>query len=91
MVFVKPWNKEAERIFRQLAKDQRAYTKNNKITRKLGRSYPELFDNGFMDIGRIDRKNESIIVLRPGIGIAPVPPKPSIPSKFLKFQFFRIY
>lgn len=93
MYTLKPWNKEVERIMRQLAKDRVVYIDNVDITRKIGRNHSSLFDeaNGFMDIGKIERRNKSMIALRPGVGIAPVPKLPSVPSKFIKFKFYRIF
>ena len=87
MYTLKPWNKEVERIMRQLAKDKITFT------RKIGRNHPILVDehNGFMDVGRITKRNKSMIALRPGVGIQPLPKIPSIPSKFMKFKFYRIF
>ena len=86
-MFVRPWNKESEKYLFQLAKERTLFTRDINFTRSLGRRYPELSDNGFMDIGRIDKKHESIIALRPGIGLAPLPTR----RKFMKFQLYRLF
>lgn len=91
-MFVKPWSKEVEKYFKRLAKDRLFYTKDINFTRNLGRKYPELFDknNGFMDIGRIEKRNESIVVVRPGSIVVPLEEPDWRRRKFTKFKFFKI-
>lgn len=91
-MFVKPWCKEAENYFKRLAKDRIAYVDDIKFTRNLGHKYPELFDeiNGFMDIGRIDKRRKSMIALRPGNVIVPIKENDCRRRKFTPFKLFKI-
>ena len=88
-----PWDKESEKYFRRLMKDRIVYIDNNKFTRAFGRRYPTLFDEnqGYLDIGRIDRRNKSMIALRPGITLAPIQSPPTRITRIQKYKFFRIY
>ena len=81
MVFVKPFNKEHERIFRHLMKNNIAYTNDIKLSRSFGRHYTDVIDRGWMDIARITKKNKSIIAIPPNIRIVP---------KQKRFYFFLI-
>ena len=83
-----PWNEKAEKYLRRLAKDRILYTNDIEFTRTLGRRYPNLLkaDDGFLDIGRIERRHSSMIAIRPGSGIAPKREN----RKFLQFDFFKI-
>ena len=81
MVFVKPFNKEHERIFRQLMKNNIAYTNDIKLSRSFGRHYPKIIDGGFLDIARIDKKKRTVFVSPPDIRIIP---------KQKRFYFYRI-
>jgi hypothetical protein len=80
-----------EKYFRRLIKDRIAYTDDIQFTRQLGRKYPELFDkdNGFLDIARIKKRHESVLILRPNTGLAPITP-PTSTSKYKKYKFFKI-
>lgn len=91
-MFVKPWSKEAENCFRRLVKDRVVYTDDISFTRKLGRAYPELFDKtkGVMDIGRIEKRKESIIAIRPGNTLIPLGELDCRKRKFTSFKFFKI-
>ena len=91
-MYVKPWSSESERILRRLVKNGKAYTPNNTLTRTFGRKYPELIDNNFLDIGRIDKKKESIIATRENVVVVPKPSFNGGPqSKFPKFHFYKIF
>lgn len=70
-MYIKPWNKESERILRHLTKNGKAWTKDVTLTRAFGRRCPEIIDNDFMDIGRIEKKNKSVFVLGEDIQIMP--------------------
>lgn len=89
--FIKP-DKEYEKYFSRLLKDRVVYTNDIQFTRKISRKHPELFDKdkGFLDIARIKKRNESVLILRPYAGLAPISPPSSINSK-KKYQFFRIF
>ena len=91
MYDIKPFDKEMKRILDQLQKDRNAYTSDIKLTRKMGKKYPELFDEniGLMDIGRIEKTRKSVITLRPGAMILPLPPPPTRPSSF-KYRVYKI-
>ena len=58
-MFVKPWNKEAERILKQLSMNGRAYIKNNpQLPREFGMKCKEIINNNFLDIATIRNKKE---------------------------------
>lgn len=82
-MFVKPWDERSKRILDQLTRDRIAYITDPKISRNFGMKYPDLFDEvkGFADIGNINRRKESVFVLRPNIEIMPLP-------KNKKYKFF---
>jgi len=86
-MMVKPWCKEAEDYFRRLAKDRVVYIKDTTFTRNFGRRYSKLINKDYLDIGRIDRKKESVITLRPGVNIEPL----ELNRKNLKFKFNRLF
>jgi len=90
MKTIRPWNKESERIFEQMAKDGKAYTTNEIFTRAFGRRHPTIFnkDNGFLDIARIDKRRESVILPRSGIRVIPLPDRP---GEAVKLQFKKKY
>lgn len=69
MVFVKPFNKEHERIFRRLMRSNIAYTDDIKLSRSFGRHYPSIIDGGFLDIARIEKKKRTVFVSPPEIRI----------------------
>ena len=80
-----PWDKEIENLFHQLAKDRVAYTKNTHVASDLGRRYPELIDDGFLDIVTTNYRKkspETIIIMRPNVV--------SI-QKIKKFSFHKIF
>jgi len=81
MVFVKPFNKEHERIFRHLMKNNIAYTNDVELSRNFGRHYHSLIDDGWMDIARITKKKRTIIAIPPNIRIVP---------KKKRYYFFNI-
>jgi hypothetical protein len=89
-MYIKPIDKY-DKYFRRLLKSHRVDIDDISIVRNMPRKYPELFDknNGFMDIGRIDRTRTSMLVLRPNTGIAPIYPPSS--KKGIKYKFFRIF
>lgn len=91
-MFVKPWSKDAERCFRDLVKWRNAYVDDIKFTRNLGRTHPELTDknNGFIDIGRIDKTNRSVVTLRKHVSLIPIESSSSR-SRNLKFRFYKIF
>lgn len=92
-MYIKPWSKESENYFRRLAKDRIMYTDNIKFTRNFGRKYPSLFnkDTGVMDIGRIDKRKQSMIAIRPGMGIAPMEGPDWRRRKFTHFQVYKMF
>jgi len=86
-MFVRPWSKEAENYFKRLAKDRIAYTKDTNFTRNFGKKYANLIDQDFLDIGRIGRKRESVIVLRPGVTLEPIKRR----NSRLAFKFEKLF
>ena len=85
---IKPWNEKSKNKIRQLAKDGIIYTNDINFTRTIGRRYPQLFDenNGFLDIGRIGKRNKSMIAKRPNVSIIPI-----IKPRTTKFKFYKIF
>jgi len=49
-MFIRPWNKEAERILIQLKKNGKAMCNNSSIAREFGKKHRDLIDNGFFDM-----------------------------------------
>ena len=90
MKTIRPWDKESERILNQIAKDDKAYTTNENFTRAFGRRHPAIFDehNGFLDIARIDKRRESVILPRRGIKLIPLPDRS---GEAIKLQFKKKY
>jgi len=96
MKTIRPWNKESERVLNQIAKDGKAYTANEMFTRAFGRKHPTIFDknNGFLDIARIEKRRESVILPRNGIRLIPLEEFPSDAVKLRfkkKYGFVRIF
>ena len=89
---ITPWSKEAENYFRRLVKQKVIYTDDIHFTRTLGRKYPELFDEniGVMDIGRIEKRNKSMIAIRPGITIVPIKQENWRKRRYTPFKFFKL-
>jgi len=90
MKTIRPWNKESERILSQIAKDGKAYTNDMNFTRLFGRKHPQLFDknNGYLDIARIDKRRESVILPRKDIRLIPLD---EFPSEEIKLRFKKRY
>ncbi len=90
---INPKTKQVEKLFRRLAKDKIGYVDDINFTRNLGRWYPELFDenNGFMDIARIDKRRTSVVVVRPGFGVAPLESSSSRKRRFIRFELFKLF
>jgi len=90
MISIKPWDEEDTKVFRRLIKDKgKFYTNDIDVPRKFGRRYPQLFDEGYLDIGRIKKKRESIIATRPNVGIVPI--QGSSAARKMKFKFYKIF
>lgn len=92
---ITPWNKDVERLFDSIAKNQRAYVNDIKVTRSLGKKLPDLFDEneGFMDIGRIGKTRKSVVVPRIGVQVVPLPESDSESIKIRrkkKYGIFRV-
>lgn len=92
---ITPWNKDVERLFDSIVKNQRAYISDVNLTRSLGRRLPDLFDenDGFMDIGRIGKTRKSVVVPRIGVQVVPLPERSSYQTKLKrkkKFGIFRV-
>lgn len=85
-------NRKYSKYFDRLIKDRIVYTNDKDFTRMLGKKYPMLFDKnkGFMDIARIYKRNESAIILRPNVGLAPIHPPTSLNIN-KRYKFFRIF
>ena len=82
-MFINPWDKKSEKYLFLLAKDQRLFVDDIRFTRDIGNKYPGY--KKFMGIAR--NGDESIVALRPGVRLAPMPTR----RKFHKFQFYRIF
>ena len=83
-----PWDEKSKKKCFQLVKDGIIYTNDIQFTRTIGRRYPQLFDEklGFLDIGRIGKRNKSMIAKRPNVSIIPI-----IQPRRTKFRFYKIF
>jgi len=90
---ITPWNKDVERLFDSIAKNQRAYVSDVNLSRSLGRRLPDLFDehDGFMDIGRIGKSKKSVVVPRIGVQVVPLPELTSKSLKIRRKKKFGVY
>jgi len=91
MYTLKPWNKESEQILRRLAKYPVVEWNNCKIATTFGNKHRKLVTDGFIGISRNTKKHKSVFYRPEGVALMPVPKIPSIPSKFMKFKFYRIF
>jgi hypothetical protein len=80
-MFVKPWDEKSRKILEQLTRDGKTYTTDIEITRAFGRYFPELEDNEFLDIARVDRKKKTWFVAYPNVRVR------SYKNK--KFEFYK--
>ena len=80
-MFAKPWDEKSRKIFEQLSRERQAYTTDINLSRTFGRICSELEDAGFVDVARIERKNETVFVLRPNVRVRPYKNK--------KYEFYR--
>lgn len=90
MDVIRPWNKEAERILRQLARYGRTYTTDPKLPRVFGRKYQSIIDADLIDISRSDKKRRTWFVLPPDVGLAPIGIFDSRSERRPLFRFFRL-
>lgn len=90
-MYIRPWNKESERIFQQLARYGRAYTDDMNFVRSFGRRYSQFIDDDFMHVAHIKKKRKSIIVTPPKVNLIPIPTPTSQHTKFRKYQFYKIF
>ena len=74
-MFVRPWNKESEKILWQLSKNNgRAYSINNqRLPREFGMKYKNLIDNNLLDIATVRNRKEhkTLFVTPPDITVIP--------------------
>jgi len=91
MISIKPKDEEDTKIFRRLAANEKCYIKNPEVTRRLGRRYPQLFDEhiGYADIGKIWKTNQSVFVTREKVKVVPI--QGSATRKKMKFKFYKIF
>jgi len=88
MLTVKPWSKETEKIFKQLKKNGRAFTFNVTVNREIGRHYPQLIDDNFIDVSpRSHKKQRYWINLLPDTIIEETPVRSK--NKFIRFNFIK--
>lgn len=83
-MYIYPWNKKSENYLDILAKDKLLFTKDTLFTQNLGKKYRNL-NGSYLGIGRIDKTGESMIGLRDGVGLAPLPSR----RKYKKYKLFR--
>ena len=84
--YIRAWDKLSERLLKQLNRDTRVYVKEPKIVREFGYKCSHLIDNDYMDIGRIDKKKQSIIALRPEVMTFPKISKGMLQLHFKKIK-----
>jgi len=85
MPSIKAYSKDIERIFDKLCKQTTVYTKDVELTRSIGRNHTKLLEDGWLDIARIDRRKESVIIKPPQVVIFP-----KFTGKGLRFYFERL-
>jgi len=85
MPFIKPWSKEAEKIFNRLCRDMVTYTDDINLSRQVGRMCDDLVRQDYLDIARIDRKKKTAIIKPPGVVIFP-----KLTNKGLNFHFEKL-
>jgi len=90
-MYIKPWSKEAERIFQELQRNRSTYSENIQLSREIGRHCKDLIDNDFLDISRSEKKRRTWYNIPHDVGIMPDYPSNSQYRKFMKFKFFKIY
>jgi len=90
-MFVRPWDEASKRIMDQITQNGKAFTKDINTSRAFGRRYPELIDNDFLDIGRINKKKETVFVTRPNVKVVPIPTRMSRNTKWAKYKFYKIF
>ena len=85
-MIVKPWNKESEKIFLQTYKNKRAFTFQPTFNRALGKRYPNLIENDYIDISpRSYKKERYWINLLPHTKMKIKNTK----GKFIEFEFMK--
>lgn len=82
---IKAFSKEFEKALDKLAKKQVVHTKDMKLTRGIGRNHTKLLDEKWLEIGRIDRSKESVIIKPEEVVIFP-----KHTGKGLRFYFERL-
>jgi hypothetical protein len=88
-VFIKPWNKESERILRQLSLTGRAYTNDKKFVRAFGCKHKNILDNGFLDIASTNygkRPDKTLFVTPPEVAVVPKPGERGVNFHFKRFK-----
>lgn len=91
-MFVRPWNKDAERVLNQLVKDNRHFIKNDRsLHLQFGKHCKDIIDNGFLDITttRNRRERRTYFIIPPNKEIIPIRHKRGINFHF-KDKFFKI-
>jgi len=65
------FKKEIEKLFDRIARDTVAYIDNIEVARTIGREYQGLIQDKFLDVARIDRKRQSVLIKPPNVVIFP--------------------
>lgn len=82
MKSIKPRNNKEFKIFDRVARMGRADFYDINLSRSMGRHYPSLVDEGYLEIARVDKKKKTIII--PGENVRIIPKKG-------KFDFYKIF
>ena len=69
MPIVTAFNKEAERIFKEMATYKKGYTFNSNFPKIWARRYPEL--DSYIDIMRCERKQKTGFIPLPNVMVIP--------------------
>ena len=88
-MFIKPWNKESERILRQLSLTGRAYITNNRyLPREFGMKCKEIINQDFLDIATIRNKKtkRTWFITPPDIMVIPKPSDRGIHFHFRRYK-----
>ena len=88
-MFIKPWNKESEKILRQLSFSGKAFTHNPRVAREFGKKYKNIFNNGFLDVASTrysKRPDKTFFITPPDIAVIPKPGERGINYHFKRFK-----
>lgn len=88
-MFIPPWNKDAERVLKQLSNYGRGFSINNpKLPREFGMKYPELIRSNMLDIAttRNKRERKTWFIVPPDVMVKPLYKKGKFGFQFNRYK-----